>query len=356
MGSLTWLQLFDGHLVGMLPVRSEVKFATHLFTSLSVLWFFHLSGYGPLPLPKPITSYTRKLTDEESVRLREVLQDKGCVFGTVPHSRFASEYQGAKVVMYQSGKLVVQGKGAGDFVQFVLEPEVLGVAELGYEEVLHPELKLPRLGVDESGKGDLFGPLCVAGVYVNSTMIQYWRDAGIKDSKSISGDKRISQLAELIRKTPGCVWNVVPIGNPAYNRLYAKIGNVNRLLAWGHARVIENLLGERHRMVPPPERVVIDQFAASQSTVANALMTGGKGIEVVQRHKAESDLAVAAASILARDEFVRRLGELGQKGGVTLPKGAGPAANDGLRQWVDAHGAASLEGVAKLHFRNCLSL
>lgn len=307
-------------------------------------------------MAKPITSYTRKLTDQEAVQLEGLLRDRGCLFGQVPHARFATEHQAAKVVMYQSGKLVVQGKGTEDFVQFVLEPEILGVAELGYEEVLQPELSLPRLGVDESGKGDLFGPLCVAGVYVNASMTQAWRDAGIKDSKSISGDKRIQQLADVIRKTPGCVWNVVPIGNPAYNRLYAKIGNVNRLLAWGHARVIENLLGQRHRMDPSPERVVIDQFAASQSTVANALMEGGKGIEVVQRHKAESDLAVAAASILARDEFVRRLGELGRQGGVDLPKGAGAAANEALKQWVSAHGRESLSGVAKLHFRNCLAL
>lgn len=288
--------------------------------------------------------------------MERLLRERGCSFVQVPYARFATEYQTAKVVMYLSGKLVVQGKGTEDFVQFVLEPEILRVAELGYEEVLQPELSLPRLGIDESGKGDLFGPLCVAGVYVNASMVQSWRDAGIKDSKSISGDKRIQQLADVIRKTPGCVWNVVPIGNAAYNRLYAKIGNVNRLLAWGHARVIENLLGERHRMVPPPERVVIDQFAASQSTVANALMAGGKGIEVVQRHKAESDVAVAAASILARDEFVRRLAELGRQGGVDLPKGAGSAANEALKQWLSAHGRESLSGVAKLHFRNCLAL
>src|SRR5207248_2100095 len=93
-----------------------------------------------------------------------------------------------------------------------------------------------------------------------------------------------------IRETPGCVWTVVPIGNEAYNRLYEKMRSVNTLLAWGHARVIENLMGQKHRMVPPPVRAISDQFASNKQTVASALMSLGRQIELVQRHKAESDL------------------------------------------------------------------
>jgi ribonuclease HIII len=94
--------------------------------------------------------------------------------------------------------------------------------------------------VDESGKGDFFGPMCVAGVYVNETVLRGWQDKGIRDSKSIGSDRRIAELADIIRKTPGCVNSVVPIGNEAYNRLHTKLGSVNAILAWGHARVIEN--------------------------------------------------------------------------------------------------------------------
>jgi len=305
---------------------------------------------------KPITSYTRKLAAEESAKLEGLLRARDYVFREVPHARFAAEGPRVGVVMYSSGKLVVQGKAAQDFVQFILEPEVLGRAELGYEAVLNPEIVAPRLGVDESGKGDLFGPLCVAGVYVNERMLEPWREAGVRDSKSVSGDRRIGQLAEVIRKTSGCVWNVVPIGNAAYNRLHRKLRSVNQILAWGHARVIENLLGQRHRMDPPPVRAVVDQFAAKEATVAKALMADGRGLELVQRHKAESDVAVAAASILARDEFVRRLEKLGQQEGVDLPKGAGEAANVALRAWLDRHGKERLSEVAKVHFRNTLAV
>jgi ribonuclease HIII len=224
-------------------------------------------------------------------------------------------------------------------------------AKLGYETLLNPELLAPRLGVDESGKGDFFGPLCIAGVYLNETVIAAWKDKGIRDSKNISSDRRIGELAELIRDTRGCVSTVVPIGNEAYNRLHAKMRSVNSVLAWGHARVIENLMLQRHRMDPLPVRAISDQFASKKETVAKALMSLGREIELVQRHRAEEDLAVAAASILARDEFVRRLGKLEQEFGVKLPKGASPAVEQAGKDFVAKHGADALPKVAKMHFR-----
>ena len=235
--------------------------------------------------------------------------------------------------------------------EFVLEPEVLKEARLGYETVLNPELLLPRLGVDESGKGDFFGPLCIAGAYVNESMLKGWREAGIRDSKTISSDRKIRELAELIRKTPGGVSTVVPIGNEAYNRLYAKMRNVNTILAWGHARVIENLLAQQDRMQPPPVRAISDQFAATKHTVLRALLPLGRQIELIQRHKAEEDLAVAAASILARDAFVDRLSKLEKTFGLALPKGASAAVEEAGRQFIARHGAQALGKVAKLHFR-----
>jgi ribonuclease HIII len=300
---------------------------------------------------KPLTSYTCKLTDAQAKALRKYLNDHGYTFREVPYARFAGEREKTNVVFYESGKLVVQGKGTQEFVEFVLEPEILQEARLGYEAVLNPELLLPRLGVDESGKGDLFGPLCVAGAYVNESVVKAWRDSGIRDSKNISSDKRIAELAELIRNTPGCVTTVVPIGNEAYNRLHAKMRTVNELLAWGHARVIENLMGQKHRMNPPPVRAISDQFAHNKATVGRALMPLGRSIELIQRHKAEEDLAVAAASILARNEFVARLGSLGKQFGIEFPKGCSEAAVAALRAFVAKHGADALGKVAKLHFK-----
>jgi ribonuclease HIII len=300
---------------------------------------------------KPLTSYTCKLTDEQAATLKSCLEARNYTPRQVPYARFAGEKDKTNVVFYESGKLVVQGKGTQEFVEFVLEPEVLQQAKLGYEAVLNPDLLLPRIGVDESGKGDFFGPMCVAGVYVNEAVLTAWKDAGVRDSKNISSDKKISDLAKLIKETPGCVTTVVPIGNEAYNRLYAKMRSVNTVLAWGHARVIENLMGQRHRMNPPPVRAISDQFAASKSVVEKALMSMGRELELVQRHKAEEDLAVAAASILARDEFVKRLAALGKSCEIEFPKGAGANVDAVAKDFVAQHGPEALSKVAKTHFR-----
>jgi ribonuclease HIII len=303
---------------------------------------------------KPLSSYTCKLTDEQAAALKNLLQSRQYQFREVPYARFAAEKEKTNVVFYESGKLVIQGKGTQDFIEFVLEPEILKEARLGYEAVLNPELLVPRLGVDESGKGDFFGPLCIAGVYLNANVVNAWKDSGIRDSKNISSDKRIKELTELIRKTQGCITTVVPIGNEAYNRLYAKMRSVNKMLAWGHARVIENLMGQKDRMNPAPVRAISDQFASDKATVAKALMSLGREIELVQKHRAEEDLAVAAASILARHEFVTRLGALEKKLGMELPRGASAAVDAAAKAFIEKYGPQELPKVAKMHFRTAL--
>jgi ribonuclease HIII len=299
----------------------------------------------------PLTTYTCALTDAQAKALEDYLRSNDFRFRDVPYARFAAEKDKINVVFYQSGKLVLQGKATQEFVEFVLEPKILQEVKLGYEAVLNPQLLDPRIGVDESGKGDFFGPLCIAGVYINQSVINAWKGAGIRDSKKISGDRRIAELAKLIRNTPGCVYTVVPIGNEAYNRLYAKLHNVNAMLAWGHARVIENLMALSYQMKPPPVRAISDQFAQDKAVVAKALMSLGRSIELVQRHRAEEDLAVAAASILARNEFVSRLAALGKRYEMEFPKGASAAADIVAKEWVAKYGAEKLNEVAKTHFR-----
>jgi ribonuclease HIII len=303
---------------------------------------------------KPLTSHTCKLTDAQASALNAALLARDWKPRTVPYARFAFESDKCNIVFYESGKLVVQGRGTQEFIEFVLEPEILKEVKLGYETVLNPDLLLPRFGVDESGKGDFFGPLSIAGVYVNESVINSWKDKGIRDSKNISGDKKIHELAELIRKTPGCVVDSVVIGNEAYNRLYSKMKSVNTLLAWGHARVIENLMGKRYQMNPAPVRAISDQFAASKTVIEKALMTAGREIELVQRHKAEEDIAVAAASILARDEFVKGIAKLEQQFQMKFPKGASAAVDAAAKQFVETRGAGELAKVSKMHFRTAL--
>ena len=297
-----------------------------------------------------MTCHTATLTPEQSGRLEEHLRSGGYRLREVPHARVSGVKPDLNVTLYESGKIVAQGKGTREFVEFVLEPEILGAARIGYEAVLDPSLMEPRIGVDESGKGDFFGPLCVAAVYVNATVLEAWKSAGIRDSKTVGSDAAIARLDAVIRGTPGCQVSVIAIGNEAYNRLHERHGSVNTVLAWGHARAIENLLERGPLLDPPPVRAVSDQFASSKTTVERALLPLGRSLPLVQRHRAEEDIAVAAASIVARHECLERLGRLGKEFGMTLPRGASAAVEQAARALVASHGAGVLPRVAKMHF------
>ena len=298
-----------------------------------------------------MTCHTATLTPEQADRLEAHLGSGGYRLREVPHARASGQRPDLNVTLYLSGKLVVQGKGTRDFVEFVLEPEILGSATLGYEAVLDPSLMDPRIGVDESGKGDFFGPLCVAAVYVNASVLEAWKSSGIRDSKTVGSDAAIARLDAVIRATPGCQVSVIAIGNEAYNRLHARHGSVNTVLAWGHARAIENLLERGPLLDPPPVRAVSDQFASSKSTVERALLPLGRNLPLVQRHRAEEDAAVAAASIVARHECLERMKRLEKEFEMPLPRGASSAVEDAARALVARHGADVLARVAKMHFR-----
>jgi len=298
-----------------------------------------------------VTSHTATLTTDQATQLVAHLQAGPYDLKEVPYARISGAKKDLNVTLYLSGKLVVQGKGTKDFIEFVLEPEILGAATLGYESTLDPSLLDARIGVDESGKGDFFGPLCVAAVYVNKSVLNAWKTVGIRDSKSVGSDAQIVHLNRAIRETPGCQVSVIAIGNEAYNRLHVRHGSVNTVLAWGHARAIENLLERGPLLNPPPIRAISDQFASSQTTVERALMTLGKGIELVQRHRAEEDMAVAAASIVARNEYLQRMKNLEKEFSMPLPRGASAAVEEAARKLVERHGSEVLPRVCKMHFR-----
>lgn len=295
----------------------------------------------------PISSHTSPLTAVQASRLKEALERHGFAFESKPHTLFAARKGKLNVAVYEKGpKVLVQGKETEDFIRFVLEPEVLGEARLGYEELLEPEMFEPHFGIDESGKGDYFGPLVIAGVYTDAPIARALKDAGVMDSKRISSSRRIRELASRIRGIPGIATSIVSIGPERYNELFTSFGNLNRLLAWGHARVIANLASQR----PDCPRALSDQFARPE-VLANALKKQGITLRLDQRTKGESDVAVAAASILARERFVDWIAKTSAAGGVELPLGASDAVVAAAREIVEHHGSEALGSVAKLHFK-----
>lgn len=294
-----------------------------------------------------MTSYTAPLTTSQAETLRQVLERQGYDFESKPHALFSARKGKLNVTVYQKGpKVLVQGKDTEDFIRFTLEPEVLGEARLGYEEILEPDKFEPHFGIDESGKGDFFGPLVIAGVYTDAVIARRLIEAGIMDSKRIASAARIRQLATAIRATPGCTSEIVAIGPERYNEMHASFGNLNRLLAWGHARVIEKLAAAR----PDCPRALSDQFARPE-VLQRALRDKGLTIGLEQRTKGESDTAVAAASILARERFIDWIDKTSTACGVKLPLGASDAVIQAARELVARHGRDALGKTAKLHFR-----
>lgn len=293
------------------------------------------------------TTYTRPLTRDQAGILHQLLEREGFEFQSKPYTLYAARKGKLNVAVYEKGpKVLVQGRDTSEFVQFKLEPEVLGEAELGYDEVRHPEWFRPHFGIDESGKGDFFGPLVIAGFYTDETTTPALQQLGVADSKKIGGDRRITELAGAIRKLPGATFDVILIGPAKYNELYDKFRNLNRLLAWGHARVILNLLEKR----PDCPRALSDQFARVD-VLQRALGDRAGGLVLDQQTKAEADPAVAAASILARDAFVRWLDEAGARLGATVPKGASAQVRSAAARLVSSRGPEILREVAKVHFK-----
>ncbi|MEY2543236.1 MAG: ribonuclease, partial [Verrucomicrobiota bacterium] len=181
-----------------------------------------------------MNSYTHALTNEQATKLRSLLDELGFEFSPKDYTIFFGQKNKLSVAVYEKGpKVLIQGKGVEEFVQFELEPKILGEAKLGYEEVHAPEMFEPHFGVDESGKGDFFGPLVIAGVYADHGIARKLIDAGVQDSKRIGSDARIRALADAIRKNSMGLIDVVLIGPAKYNELYEKFGNLNKLLAWG---------------------------------------------------------------------------------------------------------------------------
>src|SRR6266852_8045513 len=294
-----------------------------------------------------MNSYTHPLSLGQVTKLRALLEKLGFEFSPKEYTLLFAQKNKLSVAVYEKGpKVLVQGRDVEDFVQFELEPKILGEAKLGYEEVHLPEMFEPHFGVDESGKGDFFGPLVIAGVYVDREIARKLLDAGVQDSKRIGSDARIGALAQIIRKTANGLVETVLIGPQKYNDLYEKFGNLNKLLGWGHARVIENLLAKK----PSCPRSLSDQFADAR-VIEQSLLRHGRKIDIQQRTKAESDIAVAAASILAREGFINWLERHGKTLGLRLERGASAGVKETGKKLVEMKGPQILREVAKVHFR-----
>ena len=199
-----------------------------------------------------------------------------------------------------------------------------------------------HIGTDESGKGDFFGPLVIASVLVDKTSAEHFTKLGIKDSKKLADSKILLYAEEIKKNAPH---SVIAISNGRYNELYSNIKNLNKLLAWGHARAIENILEKCDC-----EYALSDQFG-DESLIKNALLKKGRNIHLEQMVRAESDIAVAAASILARATFVQKMDTMAKSYGIIFPKGCSGLVKTAATEFIKKYGKDRLHEVCKTHFK-----
>ena len=298
--------------------------------------------------PKKLSTYTIKLDEVQMDKLRALCVARQWEAFEVPYARFAFRGTDVNVTAYDKRKVVViAGKGTEEFVTMTLEPEITLAAKLGYDEILHPDWFEAHAGLDESGKGDFFGPVVAATVIADKAMIDAWREAGVQDSKKIV-DTQIIRLDAIIRETKGVVVEVCYCRTMArYNELMGRPGaNLNRLLAWQHATALGEALAKRS--VPWG---LLDQFTEQPLVQRELAKKGVQNFELRMRTKAESDPVVAAASVVARAEFIRAMHALSKQLGEKLQKGAGPLVKIQADQIMQKFGTRALGDYAKLHFR-----
>jgi ribonuclease HIII len=337
-----------------------------------------LAGMEEIDQPKvPIQSVNQTFLIKDS-QLKTHLRDQFSKLNPETRSEQYCDYvlqletrkENLAIKQYSSGKLLIQGH-AGDLYKRLLDI-IIPLYNLKYPnaqlsvdnyikhdipkevapqrlaKALDECIDFPYIGTDESGKGDYFGPLVVAGVWVNESINEKLKLLDVKDSKLLS-DKRCRELARKIREICIGRFEEIELLPKRYNELYEQFRkegkNLNHLLAWGHARTIETILSK----IPCP-RAVADQFG-DERYILSKLMEKGKRVQLIQTPKAERFVAVAAASVLARDRFLARMDKLGQKYQTVLPKGASDSVIDVARLIVQSAGLDELGNIAKLHHK-----
>ncbi len=273
--------------------------------------------------------------------LHKNLESEGFTFSKPQYTHFSARKEKEVIcTLFTTGKLTIQGSKRAEFLRSLPPKFHTERHEITSKE--RPVLPPAHIGVDESGKGDFFGPLCIAAVFADESLVKKFRDWGVDDSKKLT-DPQICILAEKIKtEAKHFIIRLMP---EQYNALYAEFGNLNTLLAAQHAKVIK----EVQRQTGATD-ALIDQFA-SESVVSRAIAKENITINLVQRTKAESDAAVAAASILARATFTLAIDELSDIADMKIPKGAAPIVKTVAAALARKFGTPALASYCKLHFK-----
>ncbi|KAF0152744.1 MAG: ribonuclease HIII [Ignavibacteria bacterium] len=248
-----------------------------------------------------------------------------------------------KILLYFGKKglnLVIQGDQKSTLYStvnnLVNEEPVLGLTEAKVEE---PN---SYIGTDEAGKGDIFGPLVIAAVFVDKDSKKELLRIGVRDSKALS-DPQIDFLAAKIKNICKGYYSIIELRPELYNRKYEEYKNLNKLLSFGHSKAIKILLDDIDA-----KTVISDKFSTQGLEIHRD--KSFSHVEFIDTEKAERFIAVAAASILARNTFNKWFYELEYKG-LDFPKGSSEKAKSFLKRFLKQNEYSTLINFAKLHFK-----
>ena len=284
--------------------------------------------------------FTAQVDLKLAKKLQDDLTDQGFGISKPPYTVFSAKKKGVSCTLYESGKLTVQGKEKDAFIEFYLEPEILQAFHFSHPTA-HLDLT-PRIGMDEAGKGDFFGPLCVASLYADEEGIRALSEIGVCDSKRLSDDS-ILKIAKKLRASYS--YTVIRLFPKKYNELYQKFKNLNRLLGWAHAAALGEMIQKTGCRF-----AILDQFA-EKHLMEQTLKQKKIEANLQQKIRGEEDLVVAAASILARAAFLEGMEALSQEHGMVLPKGASSQVISAAKKLVAQFSSDILDKVAKTHFK-----
>lgn len=253
-----------------------------------------------------------------------------------PHLEFFARLDDCTISVYKSMKAVFQGleaKEEASIWQLIPESSWL--------------ITESHIGSDEVGTGDYFGPVCVAAVYVKSDDIDWLNGLGVADSKKISDEKILEIAPLLIKRLP---YSQMAVDNPKFNDLTAKGYNMNKIKAILHNAVLNNV---KNKVNNQNIKIVVDQFAEEKLYYSYLINESIIVNNITFMTKAESHApAVAAASIIARYSFLKKMEEISKKYNITIPKGAGMVVDTFGELFIKLYGMEELTKITKLNFKN----
>lgn len=289
-----------------------------------------------------ICTFVCQLTKPQIFKLKEYLENQDYQFTEEKYTFLKAHNQKLEITVFLKGKLIIEGLETKEFVEQILEPKILADKRYIPDKKGNFQFR-ERIGVNEIGRNDYFGPLVITSIYMNKKSFDALApyDDFKKDVRRLSHEKTF-QLSEIIKKN--CRYSIVTIGPERYNELFEKMGDMDRLLAWGHSRAIENILFKVEC-----DHVIVNQFG-DKNLIIDALMKKGKTIRLRQQHNAENDIAVAAAAIVSRAEAIMRMEQLGEEVKMELIRGNNTKVEKMAKELINRDGAAVLVKVCKLHF------